>query len=310
MLNIPESFFQTEERLSFMIPEKMKRAWAVQLTVLWHVLDVAQKHGIQIWLDYGSLLGAIRHGGYIPWDDDIDVCVFRADYVRLLEVLKAELPEYMMVYSFYTWEDYDQPKAFVVNRRNVDIGNDPKEAQLTEMYYGCPYGTGIDVYPLDYAPRKQNEWEITREVYIAVYDLAIRFDKYVRKGELEGYLKQIEDLLGITVKRDEHLKYTLWKLSDRITMMTPKEEADYVLWYPDGVIRSTEMRRPLMAYAETLLVDFEFLKVPIPVGYTDILRLCYGKDFMTPIRQQGAHGYPFYAEQDEKIEEYYTKGVL
>ena len=304
MLNIPDDFFKEEERLSFVIPEKMKRAWAVQLTVLQNVMEVADRHGIQLWLAYGSLLGAVRHGGYIPWDDDIDVCVFRKDYLNLLQFLQAELPEYMMVYSLYTWDDYTQPKAFIANRRNVDTGDSPEEAELTELYYGCPYGTGIDLYPLDYAPEKDEEWENIRQLYIAVYDLAMSYDTYAQKGELEGYLRQIEEIFGVSLNRDEHLKTSLWKLADRVAMMTTREEAGYALWYPDTAMRKTEMRIPLSVYSETLSVYFEFLKAPVPAGYKELLPLYYGEDYMTPIRRQAAHGYPFYAEQDEKMRDF------
>ena len=53
--------------------------------------SVCKKNNIQYWLDSGTLLGAIRHGGFIPWDDDIDVCVLMRDYKRLLKCLKKEL---------------------------------------------------------------------------------------------------------------------------------------------------------------------------------------------------------------------------
>ena len=67
-----------------------------QLRLL-EILDVfdgiCRKHGIDYWLDWGSLLGARRHGGFIPWDDDLDVSLLRKDYKRLLAALEAELPE-------------------------------------------------------------------------------------------------------------------------------------------------------------------------------------------------------------------------
>lgn len=152
MIQIPESFFSSEKRLDFEISETMKKAWAIQLTVLDKILEVAEHNHIKVWLDYGSLLGAVRHKGYIPWDDDIDICLMRKDYVIFLMALKRELPEYFRVYSIYTTPSYNQPKAFVANRAHVDNGNDPKEKEITDIFFGLPYVAGVDVYPLDYVP--------------------------------------------------------------------------------------------------------------------------------------------------------------
>lgn len=63
------------------------------LDILITVTDICKKHNIPYWLSGGTLLGAIRHGGFIPWDDDIDIELFLSDYKRLLKILKKELPD-------------------------------------------------------------------------------------------------------------------------------------------------------------------------------------------------------------------------
>ena len=67
-------------------------------------------------------------------------------------------------------------------------------------------------------------------------------------------------------------------------------------------MRTTDMRRPLEAYSETIITDFEMLKVPIPKGYHDVLLAGYYEDYMTPIQQPPAHEYPFYKEQQDWID--------
>ncbi|WP_029232813.1 LicD family protein [Butyrivibrio sp. VCB2006] len=316
MIKIPDEYFKSETRLDFEITETMKRAWGIQLTLLDQVMEIADRHHIKLWLDYGSLLGAVRHNGYVPWDDDIDICMERPNYMRFLFILEKELPEYCRVRSFYTTPGYTEPKAFISNRDKLDIGlketidiakskNDDHsltESEITDIYYGLPYVAGIDLYPLDYAPKNQEKWNLIRQIYIAVYDLAMRFEDYKASGELEGYLVQIEELLNVSLERDENLRFSLWKLADSVAQMTTRAEADSMLWYPDTAMRTTDMRRPISAYNETILTDFEMLKAPIPADFKGVLSICYGEGYMTPVRAGGTHEYPFYKVQQEYID--------
>lgn len=302
MTLINPDFFRSETRLDFEISETMKKAWGIQLTVLDNILKVADHNHIKVWLDYGSLLGAVRHNGYIPWDDDIDICVMRKDYLILLMALKRELPEYYRVRSFYTTENYTHPKAFISNRDKVDTGTDPQEKEITDIFFGLPYVAGVDLYPLDYVPSDPQQAELIRNIYIAVYDLALSFDQYKGSGELEEYIRQVEEVLNVTIPRDETTRTAIWKLADSVAMITRKKESDSVLWYPDWAMRNNDMRRPLSAYESTKLVDFEMLKAPIPEGYNTILSACYGAEYMTPVNLGSTHGYPFYQEQKEYID--------
>jgi len=71
---------------------ELKKLQLKMLDILVIVTGIADKHGIPYWLSGGTLLGAVRHGGFIPWDDDIDIELLLPDYHRLLEILKKELP--------------------------------------------------------------------------------------------------------------------------------------------------------------------------------------------------------------------------
>lgn len=65
-MKFPESFFQDEYRSGFLVPEMMKRAWAAKLELLQIIIDICHKHNLIYYADYGTLLGAIRHQGFIP----------------------------------------------------------------------------------------------------------------------------------------------------------------------------------------------------------------------------------------------------
>ncbi len=304
MLNFPEEFWKEEIRCDFRVTEAMKRAWAVQMTVLDMVLEIASKHGLRVFMDYGTLLGTVRHHGYIPWDDDIDICVLREDYMKLIYILRDELPDYCQVFSFYTTENYTEPKGFVANRKRIDIGIDPAEAEITKRYYGCPYMTGIDLYPLDYVPQDLAQMDYVKNVYNAVYDLAFNFDMYRANGELEEYLTELEKVTGSKIKRDEHIKNSLWLLADKVAMMTQRRESRHVLWYSDWVASKRDVRRKSTWYQEQVFMPFEMMSVPVPSGYDEALKVRFGEKYMTPMQQKGAHDYPFFAEQEKKIMAY------
>ena len=69
---IPVSFLLDEVRCGFVIPAAIKQAWAAELTVLQEIDRVCRKHHITYYADWGTLLGCVRHGGFVPWDDDIE----------------------------------------------------------------------------------------------------------------------------------------------------------------------------------------------------------------------------------------------
>ncbi|MBO7379018.1 MAG: LicD family protein, partial [Bacteroidales bacterium] len=77
--SVPESFLQEETRNGYMVTAHMKQVWAVQLDLLQELLRVCNEHGLKVFADSGTLIGAVRDHGFIPWDDDIDMCMLRED---------------------------------------------------------------------------------------------------------------------------------------------------------------------------------------------------------------------------------------
>ena len=115
----------------------------MQLGVLTDVDRLCREQGLTCYLAYGTLLGAVRHGGFIPWDDDVDVMMPRADYDRLLQGFAATAPAHLVLGCPATQPGWPMPYAKVsdVRTRLVEPFEEPVEL-----------GVNIDVFPLDPVP--------------------------------------------------------------------------------------------------------------------------------------------------------------
>jgi lipopolysaccharide cholinephosphotransferase len=125
--------------------EDLRRLQLTQLAILVDVDALCERHGIRYVLLGGTALGSRRHRGFIPWDDDIDIGMLRADFERFLEVGRAELPE--SLYVQYWLDDPHMGAPFAKIRRN---GTRFVEASSSET--GGHKGVSIDLFPFDNVP--------------------------------------------------------------------------------------------------------------------------------------------------------------
>ncbi|MDE6675551.1 MAG: LicD family protein, partial [Acetatifactor sp.] len=158
MLEFQENFFEQEIRNGFYIDVMMKKVWAAELEVLQKVAEICDRHGIVWYAAWGTLLGAIRHEGFVPWDDDMDIWVKRKDYNRLLQILPEELPREYEIRSPLVKGGYDQFHTLINN------GSFSIEEEHLRQYHGCPLSVGLDIYPLDYLPRGDEERELQKNL--------------------------------------------------------------------------------------------------------------------------------------------------
>lgn len=122
----------------------LRRGQLRMLEILKAVDKVCRTHDIRYWLSSGTLLGAVRHGGFIPWDDDLDIEMLREDYLRLLPLLREELPNQFMVHDKESDRDYPYLYAKVRDKHSC----------IEEDYVFKTKHTGcfIDIFPLERAP--------------------------------------------------------------------------------------------------------------------------------------------------------------
>ena len=144
---------------------------------------------------FGSLLGTVRHKGFIPWDDDIDIAMLRGDYERFLEAINGRLPQFFETQSLL-------PGAIPPKEMIFNIGNGKRldtSPQFLDRFHGCPYSTGVDIFVFDRIPDNPEDYAY-QDRLIRMLDRILMLqwkvdDGSIPEDELREY-RAIEKTLG------------------------------------------------------------------------------------------------------------------
>ena len=297
-MKFEDGFFEKEERAGFVVPELMKHAWAAQIELLEEIRKICIHHNIAFFAEYGTMLGAVRHNGYIPWDDDLDIGMLRKDLKKFLEVAPKELPKECRVLNMHIEPDYRDVMTRVVNSSHVSL-----EANHMKKYHGCPFVVGIDIFPFDYVPRDDRELTMVMTILKALGEiLKIVWGEVDAEVKLEA-AKQVEPLCGFELDWTRPVDNQILNLYENIMSMYTEEESDKIGIFTSMVGgMNKEYCFDREWFATTIEMPFENTTVPVPVGYDNILRMRYG-NYMEP-KIFFAHDYPFYNGQKDEIKRY------
>lgn len=279
LTNPPPKVFLKQSEAKLLISPGIKKLWSVQLDLLALIDKICRQHSIRYSVDSGTLIGAMRHGGYVPWDDDIDVVMPRADYERFASIVTDELPP---EYFFQTAENspgYYRPFARILNLKT-------KAYLKSEFLKGMPLwkypqGVFVDILIADNVPEGKAE-QLAHES-----NLKRLQHKYWMLRTNKGYFLNFSLLpislpyfykaaigLGVVLLEKLHIRLLDYRFN-RFLKELKKFNGKPSACVAPYVARMYETLRA-DDFDNLIDVDFEYLKVKAFARYDEILSGQYG----------------------------------
>lgn len=302
-LQIDDSFFLPESRNGYLISSEMKAVWAVELDLLNEFARVCSVYHLKWFAHAGTMLGAVRHNGFIPWDDDIDVMMPRKDYEMLCSVCKESFS------SPYFFQNDDTDMFFCRNYSRLR-NSDTTAIQEWEKESSVPYNKGIfiDIFPYDNIPDDdvlyRSEMRRMESLANSVwYYRDIIYFYHPKKGR------------GLKKRLSYFIKHLWFKYID-------KTKGNYKRILQEHVNLATAHNRERTKRVGEMIVPplgrhiwnkewmdgqvylpFEMLHIPVPSNYEACLRASFGDDWRIPKHQSNYHGLIFF-DVDHPYTEY------
>lgn len=297
-MNYDKSFIKEEIRCGYKISVKQKKTWWHMIEALKEFDRVCQKYNLRWYPIGGILIGVIRHQGFIPWDDDIDLAMPREDYNKFLKIAEDNLQYPYKLQTTFTDDDCFQVWASV---RNVETtGN--RECLLKTRQNN---GIGIDILPIEGCEKNYTLFRLRR---FPLWVMSVICNTYVNEINMTPkavFLRKILKALPFTINyRSIH------RWIERQNSKHPVDGSSkcvYTMSSDELLKKKDKLKRIIMEtedFRETIDMPFEYITLPVPIGYDRILRTEY-YDYMQypPLEERkGKHSVIF--EPDIPYKEY------
>lgn len=268
-------FLKEENRNGFEVTKNRKLLWKYEIDMLLWLESICDKYHINYFLIGGSEIGAVRHKGFIPWDDDIDLGMLRSDFNKFLEVCNREVPDfYEIQYRFSDGKDCWSNLCRIRDSRTTGIINNQIGKKIS-------HGVFVEIYPYDYVPVSRKEQiRLANKINILINVLLDKINQVPVKG----------------------IRMKLWKI---LFFWASPETIDRRIdsicqsFNDCGVVSTTMIPQYLKSGAEvldkddvveTIKVPFEYTTARIPKQYHKCLTRQYGNYMeLPPVEQRGLH---------------------
>ncbi len=262
-----------EVRCDFVVTTQRKKIWAVELDLLQKFISVCDKYNLKWFVIAGTLIGAVRHKGFIPWDDDIDVAMPREDY----EMFKTLSHEFVHPY-FLQHPDTEVGYGFSFMKiRNSDT----TALSETMRYCNMNHGIFLDVFPLDNVTEDSFEKE-RADIYNLIMTNSLKMKltnptpSDTDNALIPLYSEDLGSLQNVCCKIDE------------IAMRHQHENTKHISWTTLTIYSNEKSLWLRSSFEDYIVMDFEGIPVRVPIGYDEVLTRNYGNYMeFPPIADRG-----------------------
>jgi lipopolysaccharide cholinephosphotransferase len=251
-----------------------------QIYILDTIVNICKRNNLVYWLDGGTLLGAVRHKGFIPWDDDIDIGLMRADYERLLTILSSELPEDLVLQSRKTDNQYKLPFVKIRDK-------------YSKIEYEFKYnGIFIDIFAFDNMPKLNLLKKIQRALFVFLEVMMIHTNinalNISKKTGIKVFIvinamKVISKIGTILNEKIFDVFYNAIKNISNINISDDIGDGLTASWAYYKSIRNKDVYLPVSE------VMFNGKTYNAPNNTDSYLKSLYGDNYMTPINYDNIH---------------------
>lgn len=259
-----EDFFKEEIRCEYLVSSEMKLIWAVLIDMYLAFAEVCEKYGLRYYVVWGSLLGAVRHNGFIPWDDDFDVAMPREDYDEFLKIAKKHFHSPLFLQTPYTDPGYFVSWAKLRNSTTTAISKMTNHRRFNQ-------GLFFDIFPMD-------DCDVDKMV-------EEREEIYIRLKRLGVAMRYGNPFLGERQIQDEKKYWTDNPLKEYEEMEKIASSHSGMDNYYVAVLTAGDLIKkvwPKKLFEKSKKHVFENIEVIIPAGYDELLTISYGNYMQYP----------------------------
>lgn len=238
------------------------------LEMLLYFKEICEKNKLLFYLCGGCCIGAIRNGGFIPWDDDVDVFMPRGDYNKLIEIWnkQADTSRYSLQVT---------TKQLITKNQFATIcDNNTTFIKSFQADLDINHGLVLDILPLDGCPSNRVLRKL-QKFWALIYSLYIIGQAPENHGKAVKLLGKI--MLSLVPKS---FRFNIWNFAQKQMTKYPISECEFVTELCSGPYYM-QFEYPAEAFESALYVNFEGYEIPVPKGYDSYLKMAFG-DYMTP----------------------------
>jgi len=261
----------------------MTKLQKVELEILKEVLKICEKHNLEYYILGGTLLGAVRHKGFIPWDDDIDIGLMREDYEKFIEIAKKELPKNLILnyYKLHRNEkDYTTYYMIRIENEKVKLVNrTAQEEQIINSW--------IDIFPIDGLPKNKLLKKL-HEFRLLTLRAELRYSQYsklvTQNTNTKDFIMRVFIKLGKVINFEKIFnKDKVLDKIDKTLKKYPTEISEEIINFA-GACKSYKFIEvfPKKVYDDIVEYEFEDTKLKGPQDYDYILSHQYGEYMVLP----------------------------